>query len=505
LEDPLAAKPHLPNELVGVLDGQQRLNSMYVALQGTYAYKRPRVWTANPNAYPVRQFYINVFKPEVEGEDDDCVYEFSFLVSEKASEITPVNCWCLVRDLLACKGVPEVIKYWATRKKLIPQHVAVPETTDENAINILGKLWERLTTIPIVNYYPVKKQNLDEVLDIFVRVNSGGTPLAKTDLLFSTIVAEWENGREAIEEFLEKLNQKGSGFCFDMDFMMRVCLVLAKCPIRLRVASFKSENVKLIVKDWKSITTAVDRAVDLLVEWGFQGATLPSTNAIIPVAYAIKSGFDIGASKTDLRLLLIKSLLTGVYGGSGDQVLSSVRKAMDEMVKTDGVFQLKKFEAIIGLPGGKSITISEDTLDDLLVSVRGARSFALLSLLSSHLKFNQVQFHQDHIHSYAGFDIGALRKLNLNTEQISDWQAKRDTLPNLHLSTCSKAERIKASSQHLSPSGSKRNAKVTPIEKATSAAIRFRTPHSSWSTSPISSKSEWLCLKRNSLSYSTFR
>jgi uncharacterized protein with ParB-like and HNH nuclease domain len=40
----IAAKPHLPDELVGVLDGQQRLNSMFVALQGTYAYKRPRVW-----------------------------------------------------------------------------------------------------------------------------------------------------------------------------------------------------------------------------------------------------------------------------------------------------------------------------------------------------------------------------------------------------------------------------------------------------------------------------
>jgi len=42
-KNPLAAKPHLPSELVGVLDGQQRLNSMYVALQGSYAFKRPRV------------------------------------------------------------------------------------------------------------------------------------------------------------------------------------------------------------------------------------------------------------------------------------------------------------------------------------------------------------------------------------------------------------------------------------------------------------------------------
>jgi len=95
---------------------------------------------------------------------------------------------------------------------------------------------------------PGEQPELDEVLDIFVRVNSAGTPLAQTDLLFSTIVAQWEDGREAIEAFLYKINAKGNGFAFDTDFIMRACLVLAECPIRLRVASFKAENVKLIVK-----------------------------------------------------------------------------------------------------------------------------------------------------------------------------------------------------------------------------------------------------------------
>jgi len=85
----LAAKPHLPDELVGVLDGQQRLNSMFVALQGTYAYKRPRVWKKNQDAYPVRQFFLNVFKPEVEDEDEDFIYEFRFLRADEANEIKP--------------------------------------------------------------------------------------------------------------------------------------------------------------------------------------------------------------------------------------------------------------------------------------------------------------------------------------------------------------------------------------------------------------------------------
>jgi Protein of unknown function DUF262 len=432
-KNPLAAKPHLPNELIGILDGQQRLNSMYVALQGTYAYKRPKVWANNPNAYPVRQFFLNVFKPETEAEDEEYVYEFRFLTLEDAKAVNPEACWCLVKDILECKGMSDVNKYWSKRTKQIPTDADVPDDTMERALDILGKLWERLTTIPIINYFPVKDQNLDGVLDIFVRVNSAGTPLSKTDLLFSTIVAQWESGRDSIETFLERINDKGNGFWFDNDFIMRACLVLAECPVRLRVASFKAANVKLIVKDWKQITVAIDRAVDLLVEWGFQGETLPSVNAVIPIAYAIKRGCDLKPSKADLRVLLIKSLLTGVYGSSGDQVLSSIRKAMEETVKTGAAFELAKLEKKVRLPGGKSIAISEETLDDLLLSTKGARSFALLSLLTSHLKFNQVQFHQDHIHPHAGFNTSALRKMKLDDDQVWDWQVKRDALPNLHL------------------------------------------------------------------------
>jgi uncharacterized protein with ParB-like and HNH nuclease domain len=429
----LAAKPHLPDELVGVLDGQQRLNSMFVALQGTYAYKRPRVWKKNQDAYPVRQFFLNVFKPEVEDEDEDFIYEFRFLTADEANEIKPQKYWCLVKDLLECKGLAEVNKYWARQKKRIPNDVEVPEETDELALDILGKLFQRLTTIPIINYFPVKNQNLDEVLDIFVRVNSAGTVLNKTDLLFSTIVAQWEDGRKTIEEFLEKLNEKGNGFGFDTDFIMRACLVLAECTVRLRVASFKAANVNLIVKNWKMIAEAINRAADLLVEWGFEGATLPSVNAVIPIAYAIKRGCDIKASKADLRLLLIKSLLTRVYSSSGDQVLSSMRKAIEDTVKGGNAFELDRLEKRVRLPGGKSIAIGEDTLDELLRATKGSHSFMLLSLLTSHLKFNQVQFHQDHIHPHAGFGTNALRKLKLSDETIRDWQEKRDMLPNLQL------------------------------------------------------------------------
>jgi uncharacterized protein with ParB-like and HNH nuclease domain len=430
----LAAKPHLPDELIGVLDGQQRLNSMYVALQGTYAYKRPRVWWNNPNAFPVRRFYINVFKLEREEEEEDFVYEFLFLTADEAVEIKADALWFQVKDLLHLDSLSDVRETLDKRLESIPEAVEVPKETRNLALRILEKLWERLNRLPVINYFPVTNQNLDEILDIFVRVNSAGITLSKTDLLFSTIVAQWEQGRETIEKFQEQINSKGNRFWFDTDFIMRACLVLADCPIRLKVASFKSENVKLIVKEWPAITAAIERAVDLLVDWGFQGETLTSANAVIPIADAIKRGYDLNKTSVEnLRLLLIKTLLTGIYGSQSDQVLSSMRKAVGACVQSGSTFDIGQFESTLRLPGGKSVAIHEETLDELLLSTKGPRTFALLSLLTPQLKFHQIHFHQDHIHPFAGFGTAPLRKLPLTDEQIEDWQAKCDALPNLHL------------------------------------------------------------------------
>src|SRR5690606_40091277 len=54
-----------------VIDGQQRLTSIYIGLKGTYAYKQPRVWwpnTRNDQVLPPRRLYLNLSKG-VEGED----------------------------------------------------------------------------------------------------------------------------------------------------------------------------------------------------------------------------------------------------------------------------------------------------------------------------------------------------------------------------------------------------------------------------------------------------
>lgn len=60
---------------IGVLDGQQRLSSLYLALQGSYAYKIPQKFKSKKDSYPPRHLYLNLLKDikniNIDSEDYD--------------------------------------------------------------------------------------------------------------------------------------------------------------------------------------------------------------------------------------------------------------------------------------------------------------------------------------------------------------------------------------------------------------------------------------------------
>ena len=137
----------------------------------------------------------------------------------------------------------------------------------------LGTLHKRICSEPLLNYFEIAKDDLEDILNIFfIRVNSGGTILGKTDLLFSTIVATWDDGREEIEKLLQEINAKGDTFNFTNEYLMRCCLMLTDAPVVYKVNSFKTENVQRIQTEWPKIAEAVRKTAGLLAEFGFNEA-----------------------------------------------------------------------------------------------------------------------------------------------------------------------------------------------------------------------------------------
>ena len=63
----------------------------------------------------------------------------------------------------------------------------------------------------------------------------------------------------------------------------------------------------------------------------------------------------------------------------------------------------------------------------------GQNTYVILSLLYPELKLSQVSFHQDHCHPYVSFDTKRMKDLGITEDKITEWQFKRNLLPNLRL------------------------------------------------------------------------
>ena len=454
------------NEIIGVLDGQQRLSSMFIGLMGTHTEKAPYKRRNNVDAYPRMSLYLNLLSLPYQINDEDCIeeredrnFEFRFLKDEGVTshESRRVNdnngnfllnepmFWMKVGDVLKWRDEPEfdqIVERFSANcaSALQGQALIAQKRMVRRGLEILHR---RLHSDKLINYFEVAKDDLEDILKIFVRVNSGGTVLSKTDLLFSTIVATWDNGRQKIEDLLKTLNAKGDKFNFGNEFLMRCCLVLSDAPVVYKVNSFHANNVQKIRDEWPQIAKALGDTVDLLVEFGFSGELLTSQNATIIIAYYLYKGGDSSEqSKDALRKFLLHALLNGIFGSSQDQLINTLRNAFRVELKSDehgttyqGRFTSLTFEEVlkIELPAQKSLTITEADLDRFLAHTKGPASFFVLTLLYPHLRYSEISFHQDHIHPQSGFTDENLTAMKIPGDQWDQWYSLRDCVPNLQL------------------------------------------------------------------------
>ncbi|MGF1828918.1 DUF262 domain-containing protein [Photobacterium angustum] len=418
-------------EVRGVLDGQQRISSLYIALQGVYCSKRKYAKKATNNAYPERQLYLNLF-------GDEQTYDFKFLEQKDALIKDDANYFYLVRDIL--KQAKDVDPQDILEELEInaPADADLLKRNGRVARKKLFLLAKKLNQDELINYFKIVDKDLDEILDIFVRVNSGGTILSKSDLLFSTLVAHWEDGREQIEQLIESMNGEDSLFNFNTDFLMRTCLFLVDAPMSFKVQTFDKNNIAKIRDNWEAIVKALTQTSSMLREFGFNKTRLSSNYAATPIAYYLYKGGKVDKeSKVELRKLVVNSLLKQVYSGQADSALSGLRDGLRDR-STEG-FPLKEscfsFSSYqhTKLAGGKRLSIDSDDIEDFLEYKKGSFCFSLLSVLYPDLQLDQISFHQDHMHPHSGFKTSALSALGLTPEEISHWQNLRDQLPNLQL------------------------------------------------------------------------
>lgn len=421
-------------ELVSILDGQQRLTALNIGLRGSYAEKEPHKRWSNPDAFPRKRLHVNLL--ELAPDDDRRLkYDFRFLTDARAQVKDDQHYWFPVSDVFGFSSTDN----YAVIETLQDRGIAA----NKQASKILHRLYQLVHQDLVIPYFLEKEQDLDKVLNIFIRVNSGGTVLSYSDLLLSIATASWKglDARTAIHGLVDELNGVRGGFGFSKDIVLKAGLMLSDIPsVAFRVTNFNAKNMLLLQDNWPSISKALRLATDLLADFGFSAQNLAADSVLIPVAYyvhqrALDSTYRHAvAHKADrdlLRSWVLRSLVKhGVWGSGLDTVLLALRGAMQEHA-ADG-FPVEEVESAMARRG-KSLRFTEDEIQDLLDSSYGdKRTQALLSVLYPHCDLKNV-FHLDHVFPRSRFTASQLRRAGVAEDRIDEFQAKYNLLPNLQL------------------------------------------------------------------------
>ena len=386
-----------------ILDGQQRLTALYIGLKGSYAYKEYRRKMENTEwSIPTRRLYLN-YQSHLGEQEDGRIFEFSFLKDSDTKQVDLYNNkWFRVGKIMDLKNISKFNKY------------ATENSLSEFSIDILARLQEVIHSDRIINYFLEKEQNLDKVLNIFIRINSGGEPLSFSDLLMSIAVANWtqKDAKKEIHNLVDNIRDKG--FSISKDLVLKTFLFLYSSDIKFRVTNFSIDNAKEFEEEWENIRDSILSAFDLIKTFGLTDYTLTSKNAILPIIYYIyhKNIYRDYSTKIEfkeereiikkwLHIVLIKK----IFGGQAD-VLTQIRKAFSSDIKKnkiDSIITSFPIDSILKSIK-KDTTVGDDFIEELLYSQKDDQyTFSTLSLLYPNLDYKNNNFHKDHTHPEASY------------------------------------------------------------------------------------------------------
>lgn len=423
-------------DVIAVLDGQQRMTSMYIGLTGSHARKLPYYSINNDKAYPKKYLYLNLLK---KAEDIELEYEFRFLSKEEAVN-NSTDFWFEAGKILEFTDLSKVMEYLMLNGLMDTSKYT--QLQSSTALNTLNQFFNVIHQKGSISYFLEEGEELDKVLQIFIRINSGGTKLSYSDLLLSIATAQWQekDAREVIHEFVDDINKIGDGFDFNKDFVLKSCLVLADFnDIKFKVDNFTKANMAIIEKNWEVVASAIKSSIELVAKYGFNRDSLIATNAIIPIAYFVfKNKLDdkilhSSSCENDRKSImewLARVLLRGTFGGTPDAIYPVMRTLINA---NPGRFPLP--EIIEHYRGKrKSISFSEDDVDSILdIQYGQKRAYSALTLLYSSLNYS-FKYHQDHIHPKSFFNNRKLNSLGITDDKVKQQFIERhNSLPNLQL------------------------------------------------------------------------
>ena len=436
--------PHCPElgpihdkPLTAVLDGQQRLTAFNIGLRGSMAKKLPYRWWNSSDAFPKRVLALDLLAPP-DPDEEGSRYTFEF-VNEDRIGSEDARLWFRVSDIMSystTNPAPDMLD-WISDLGLDTERQRL-------AFRTLNRLHQAICVEPVVAYYEEKSQDIERVLNIFIRCNSGGTPLSYSNLLLSIAVSQWDtlDARKEVHGLVDEMNRVRAGLLFNADFVLKAGLMLTDiASVGFRVENFTRENMVILEENWPNIRQTLLETVELTDSFGFDSRTIQATNSLLPIAYYLyKKGAPRNFETSDhylddrkiIRGWLTRSILkeSGIWGSGLDTLLTALREVIRNSAGSE--FPAAELRRVMA-QRGKTLDFVEEEIEDLAdMRLGDQRIFALLTMLFPHLESRDGS-DIDHVFPKSKFTPNRLKAACVADEQIEAFRDCCDRLANLQL------------------------------------------------------------------------
>ncbi len=332
-------------------------------------------------------------------------YQFEF--HAKKPENDKEHWWFKVGDILELKSV---VNY--TRE----------HNLGDGESELLETLNKAFHNKQLISFFEETEKNLNKVLNIFIRVNSGGVKLSYSDLLMSILTASFSSDiREKMNKLVDALKDKGFSN-IGQDQVLKTCLLLIGKDTTFELKNFNKKNIKEIEDNWEKITESIDNATELLETFGYAGY-LSSAYILSSLAYFYFLNSKMNENDKKQALKFVRNAqITSYFSNSTDTKLSVIAHSMKEAQTFESFnHNLAKHQTC-------PLKITNDMIEEMVLYSQygNPQVFPILQILYPNLNYKTTTFHIDHIYPKSKF-----KKENKKLNQ--DFYGRKDYLFNLQL------------------------------------------------------------------------
>lgn len=395
-----------------LLDGQQRMTSLYGIVRG----RPPRFFDdqhgAKRKAFEGLHFHLEEetfeFWQPVKMRDDPLWIDVSTLMRENLESVIPQ----LTSDPARAAQFPRYVQRLNRVLGIQDVDLHVEEVTGED-------------------------KTIEVVVDIFNRVNSGGTKLSKGDLALAKICAEAPDAREGMKHALTEW--KRHGYRFNLDWLLRCVNTISTGEAKFHV--LHEVDATTFEDGLTRATRAVDEILNLIAgRLGLDHDRVLFGRYAIPVMahYLDRRGMQFANATEQDRLLFwyLHSAMWGRYSSSTETVmdrdlkhLEAIEGGLDRLLEEARVWR-GSFEVLPENFAGWSRGARFYPMLYMLTRVRGARDFGSGIELKRALLGAQCRLEIHHIfpkallykHGYSRPEVNAIANFcfltRLTNEQI---------------------------------------------------------------------------------------